>query len=159
VAALSTEVKAFIVQSLACFEPPTKVIELVKQEFGVEVSRQQVSQYSPGNAMAANLSKKWVDLFHATRERFQTEISDIPIANKAYRLRVLDRMMTSAEKMRNIALATEIIEQAAKECGDAYTNKHKFEHSGPNGGAIQTITMSKEEYKSARQEMMEDDDC
>ncbi|EPQ7144240.1 hypothetical protein ASU91_18050 [Enterobacter hormaechei subsp. steigerwaltii] len=158
-AALSTEVKAFIVQSLACFEPPTKVIELVKQEFGVEVSRQQVSQYSPGNAMAANLSKKWVDLFHATRERFQTEISDIPIANKAYRLRVLDRMMTSAEKMRNIALATEIIEQAAKECGDAYTNKHKFEHSGPNGGAIQTITMSKEEYKSARQEMMEDDDC
>lgn len=109
--------------------------------------------------MAANLSKKWVDLFHATRERFQTEISDIPIANKAYRLRVLDRMMTSAEKMRNIALATEIIEQAAKECGDAYTNKHKFEHSGPNGGAIQTITMSKEEYKSARQEMMEDDDC
>lgn len=158
-AALSTEVKAFIVQSLACFEPPTKVIELVKQEFGVEVSRQQVSQYSPGNAMAANLSKKWVDLFHATRERFQTEISDIPIANKAYRLRVLDRMMTSAEKMRNIALATEIIEQAAKECGDAYTNKHKFEHSGPNGGAIQTITMRKEEYKSARQEMMEDDDC
>ncbi|ENO0837452.1 DUF2280 domain-containing protein [Enterobacter hormaechei subsp. steigerwaltii] len=158
-AALSTEVKAFIVQSLACFEPPTKVIELVKQEFGVEVSRQQVSQYSPGNAMAANLSKKWVDLFHSTRERFQTEISDIPIANKAYRLRVLDRMMTSAEKMRNIALATEIIEQAAKECGDAYTNKHKFEHSGPNGGAIQTITMSKEEYKSARQEMMEDDDC
>ncbi|MEP8995491.1 DUF2280 domain-containing protein, partial [Enterobacter hormaechei] len=85
--------------------------------------------------------------------------SDIPIANKAYRLRALDRMMNNAEKMRNIALATEIIEQAAKECGDAYTNKHKFEHSGPNGGAIQTITMSKEEYKSARQEMMEDDDC
>ncbi|AWE44944.1 DUF2280 domain-containing protein [Salmonella enterica] len=158
-AALSTEVKAFIVQSLACFESPTKVIELVKQEFGVDVSRQQVSQYSPGNAMAANLSKKWVDLFHSTRERFQNEISDIPIANKAYRLRVLDRMMNNAEKMRNIALATEIIEQAAKECGDAYTNKHKFEHSGPNGGAIQTITMSKEEYKSARQEMMEDDDC
>lgn len=132
-AALSTEVKAFIVQSLACFEPPTKVIELVKQEFGVEVSRQQVSQYSPGNAMAANLSKKWVDLFHATRERFQTEISDIPIANKAYRLRVLDRMMTSAEKMRNIALATEIIEQAAKEVGDAYSNKQKVEHTSPDG--------------------------
>lgn len=37
--------------------------------------------------------------------------------------------------------------------------KTKTELSGPNGGAIQTITMSKEEYKSARQEMMEDDDC
>ncbi len=132
-AALSTEVKSFIVQSLACFESPTKVIELVKQEYGVDVSRQQVSQYSPGNAMAANLSKKWVDLFHATRERFQSEISDIPIANKAYRLRVLDRMMNNAEKMRNIALATEIIEQAAKECGDAYTNRQKVEHTSPDG--------------------------
>lgn len=132
-AALSTEVKAFIVQSLACFEPPTKVIDLVKQEFGVDVSRQQVSQYSPGNAMAANLSKKWVDLFKSTRERFQSEISDIPIANKAYRLRVLDRMMNNAEKMRNIALATEIIEQAAKEVGDAYTNKQKVEHTSPDG--------------------------
>lgn len=136
-AALSTEVKAFIVQSLACFEPPTKVIEQVKAEFDVVVSRQQVSQYSPGNAMAEKLSQKWVDLFNATRSRFQTEISDIPIANKAYRLRVLDRMMTNAEKMRNIALAAEIIEQAAKECGDAYTNKHKIEHSG--GLAISSV--------------------
>ncbi|CAM3460338.1 DUF2280 domain-containing protein [Klebsiella pneumoniae] len=158
-AALSTEVKAFIVQSLACFESPTKVIELVKAEYGIDVSRQQVSQYTPGNAMAARLSQKWIDLFNATRKRFQNEIADIPIANKAYRLRVLDRMATRAEGMKNLALTAEIIEQAAKECGDAYTNKHKFEHSGPNGGAIQTITMSKEEYKSARQEMMEDDDC
>ncbi len=158
-AALSTEVKAFIVQSLACYEPPVKVIELVKAEYGIDVSRQQVSQYTPGNAMAAKLSQKWIDLFNATRERFQNEISDIPIANKAYRLRVLDRMATRSEGMKNLALTAEIIEQAAKECGDAYTNKHKFEHSGPNGGAIQTITMSKEEYKSARQEMMEDDDC
>ncbi|AYY23412.1 DUF2280 domain-containing protein [Klebsiella pneumoniae] len=158
-AALSTEVKAFIVQSLACFESPTKVIELVKAEYGIDVSRQQVSQYTPGNAMAAKLSQKWIDLFNATRKRFQNEIADIPIANKAYRLRVLDRMATRAEGMKNLALTAEIIEQAAKECGDAYTNKHKFEHSGPNGGAIQTITMSKEEYKSARQEMMEDDDC
>ncbi len=87
------------------------------------------------------------------------QVYDIPIANKAYRLRVLDRMATSAERMKNLALTAEIIGQAAKECGDAYTNRHKFEHSGPNGGAIQTITMSKDEYKSARQEMMEDDDC
>lgn len=104
-AALSTEVKAFIVQSLACYEPPVKVIELVKAEYGIDVSRQQVSQYTPCNAMAAKLSQKWIDLFNATRKRFQTELSDIPIANKAYRLRALDRMMTKAESMRNMALA------------------------------------------------------
>ncbi len=61
--------------------------------------------------------------------------------------------------MKNQALSAELIELAAKECGDAYTTKHKFEHSCPDSGAIQTITMSKEEYKSAQQEMMGDDDC
>ncbi|HCQ8451302.1 TPA: DUF2280 domain-containing protein [Klebsiella oxytoca] len=158
-ATLKGEVKAFIVQSLACFDTPSQVVELVKKEFGLSITRQQVESHDPTKANGRGLAKKWVDMFNATRERFQNEISDIPIANKAYRLRVLDRMATRAEGMKNLALTAEIIEQAAKECGDAYTNKHKFEHSGPNGGAIQTITMSKEEYKSARQEMMEDDDC
>lgn len=158
-AALKGEVKAFIVQSLACFDTPSQVVESVKKEFGLSITRQQVESHDPTKANGRGLAQKWADMFNATRERFQSEISDIPIANKAYRLRVLDRMATRAEGMKNLALTAEIIEQAAKECGDAYTNKHKFEHSGPNGGAIQTITMSKEEYKSARQEMMEDDDC
>lgn len=158
-ATLKGEVKAFIVQSLACFDTPSQVVEMVKKEFGLSITRQQVESHDPTKANGRGLAQKWVDMFNATRERFQNEISDIPIANKAYRLRVLDRMATRAEGMKNLALTAEIIEQAAKECGDAYTNKHKFEHSGPNGGAIQTITMSKEEYKSARQEMMEDDDC
>ncbi|MCW2477740.1 DUF2280 domain-containing protein [Candidatus Symbiopectobacterium sp. NZEC135] len=158
-AALSTEVKAFIVQSLACFEPPTKVIELVKQEFGIDVSRQQVSQYSPGNAMAAKLSQKWIDLFDTTRERFRNEISDIPIANKAYRLRVLGRMATAAEKMKNMALTAQLMEQAAKEVGDAYTNRQKVEHTGKDGGPIEAATLTKNEYKQARREMLEDDDC
>lgn len=139
-AALPTEVKAFIVQSLACYESPAKIIELVKEEFRLTISRQQVSAYDPSNAMARSLSKKWVDLFNATRERFQNEISDIPIANKAYRLRVLNRMAAKAEGMKNIALTASLMEQAAKEVGDAYTNKLKVENTGKNGGPIQTQT-------------------
>ncbi|ELZ9356983.1 DUF2280 domain-containing protein [Citrobacter freundii] len=158
-AALKPDVKAFIIQSLACYDTPSQVVEAVQKEFGINITRQQAESHDPTKASGKTLAKKWVELFNATRERFQNEISDIPIANKAYRLRVLDRMATRAEGMKNLALTAEIIEQAAKECGDAYTNKHKFEHSGPNGGAIHTVTMSKEEYKSARQEMMEDDDC
>ncbi|EIX9644630.1 MULTISPECIES: DUF2280 domain-containing protein [Klebsiella pneumoniae complex] len=158
-AALKPEIKAFIVQSVACFDTPSQVVESVLKEFGIQITRQQVEQNDPTKISGKGLAQKWVDLFNRTRDRFLNEISDIPIANKAYRLRVLDRMAARAEGMKNLALTAEIIEQAAKECGDAYTNKHKFEHSGPNGGAIQTITMSKEEYKSARQEMMEDDDC
>lgn len=152
-AALSTEVKAFIVQSLACFETPTKVIELVKAEFNIQVSRQQVSQYTPGNAMAAKLSQKWIDLFKTTRERFQNEIADIPIANKAYRLRVLDRIAATTEKMKNLPLTVQVLEQAAKEVGDAYTNRQKVEHTGANGGPIQTADLTNEQLEERLEEL------
>lgn len=158
-AALKPEVKAFIIQQLACFDTPSIVVDAVQKEFGIKITPQQVESHDPTKVSGKGLAKKWVDLFNATRERFQNEISDIPIANKAYRLRVLQRMSMTAENMKNIGMTAQLLEQAAKEVGETYSNKQKLEHSGPNGGAIQTITMSKEEYKSARQEMMEDDDC
>ncbi|HGF7373662.1 TPA: DUF2280 domain-containing protein [Vibrio cholerae] len=158
-AALSNDIKAFVVQALACFDSPSTVVAQVKQEFSFDVSIQQVSAYDPTKAAGQRLSQKWIDLFNATRERFQSELSDIPIANKAYRLRALDRMATKAENMRNFNLTAQLIEQAAKECGDSYTNKQKHEHSGAGGGPIETLTLSKDEYKKARQEMLEDDDC
>ncbi|HCM3154954.1 TPA: DUF2280 domain-containing protein [Klebsiella quasipneumoniae] len=158
-AALKPEVKAAIVQMLACYDSLSIVVEAIQKDYGIKVTPQQVESHDPTKVSGKGLAKKWVDLFNRTRDRFLNEISDIPIANKAYRLRVLQRMSTTAEGMKNLGMTAQLLEQAAKEVGDAYTNKHKFEHSGPNGGAIQTITMSKEEYKSARQEMMEDDDC
>ncbi|MCK7149833.1 DUF2280 domain-containing protein [Enterobacter roggenkampii] len=132
-ATLKGEVKAFIVQSLACFDTPSQVVELVKKEFGLSITRQQVESHDPTKANGRGLAQKWVELFHETRKRFQTELSDIPIANKAYRLRALDRMMTRAEGMKNMALAASLMEQAAKEVGDAYSNKQKVEHTSPDG--------------------------
>lgn len=132
-ATLKGEVKAFIVQSLACFDTPSQVVELVKKEFGLSITRQQVESHDPTKANGRGLAQKWVELFNDTRKRFQTELSDIPIANKAYRLRALDRMMTKAEGMRNMALAATLMEQAAKEVGDAYSNKQKVEHTSPDG--------------------------
>jgi len=129
-AALKPEVKAFIVQALACFDTPSQVVESVQKEFDIKITRQQVESHDPTKASGKALAQKWADMFNETRQRFQSEISDIPIANKAYRLRALDRMMTKAENMRNMALAATLIEQAAKECGDAYTNKQRVEHSG-----------------------------
>nr|DAE54884.1 MAG TPA: protein of unknown function DUF2280 [Caudoviricetes sp.] len=132
-AALKGEVKAFIVQSLACFDTPSQVVEAVKKEFGLSITRQQVESHDPTKANGRGLAQKWVELFHEIRKRFQTELSDIPIANKAYRLRALDRMMTRAEGMKNMALAASLMEQAAKEVGDAYSNKQKVEHTSPDG--------------------------
>ena len=158
-AALNNEIKAFIVQALACYDSLETVSSSVKEQFGLSLTRQQIQSYDPTKAAGKSLSKKWVELFEVTRDRFQNEISDIPIANKAYRLRALDRMAARAETMRNYNLTAQLIEQAAKECGDSYTNKQKHEHSGAGGGPIETLTLSKDEYKQARREMLVDDDC
>lgn len=132
-AALKPEIKAFIVQSVACFDTPSQVVESVLKEFGVQITRQQVEQNDPTKISGKGLAQKWVDLFNHTRDRFLNEISDIPIANKAYRLRVLQRMSTTAENMKNIGMTAQLLEQAAKEVGEAYSNKQKVEHTSPDG--------------------------
>lgn len=139
-AALKPEVRAFIVQELACFDTPSQIVESVQKEFKVQVTRQQVASHDPTKVAGKGLAQKWADLFNRTRDRFLKEISDIPIANKAYRLRVLQRMSTTAEGMKNLGMTAQLLEQAAKEVGDAYTNKLKVESTGKDGGPIKTET-------------------
>lgn len=132
-AALKNDVKAYIVQALACFDTPSQVVESVQAEFQVKITRQQVEAYDPTKASGKALASRWVEMFNATRTRFQNEIVDIPIANKAYRLRVLQRMSMTAENMKNIGMTAQLLEQAAKEVGEAYSNKQKVEHTSPDG--------------------------
>lgn len=124
-ATLNNEVKGFIVQALACFDTPSQVVEAVKQEFGVELSRQLCESHDPTKRAGVNLAKKWVTLFHDTRKRFREETAEIPIANRAYRLRALGRMAEKAEKSKNMGLTAQLLEQAAKEVGDIYVNRHR----------------------------------
>lgn len=122
-AALNNEVKSFIVQALACFDTPTQVAEAVKREFNIDVTRQQVETHDPTKRCSKTLAKRWVTMFEDTRKRFREETADIPIANRAYRLRALGRMVEKAESMKNLALTAQLLEQAAKEVGDVYVNR------------------------------------
>lgn len=124
-AALKDEVKRFIVQALACFDTPTQVVQAVKETFGVEVSRQQCEQYDPTKHAGRDLGVKWKAVFEDTRKRFREETAEIPIANRAYRLRAMNRFVEKAETMKNIGLAMQILEQAAKEVGDVYVNRNR----------------------------------
>ncbi|WP_354690903.1 DUF2280 domain-containing protein [Phytobacter sp. RSE-02] len=155
-AALKPETKAFIVQSVACYDTPSQVVEAVLKEFGIQVTRQQVEQNDPTKVSGKGLAKRWVDLFIATRERFLNETADIPIANKAYRLRVLNRMASTTETMRNYGMTAQLLEQAAKEVGDAYTNKLKVESTGKDGGPIktETVSMTPQEAADAYKKLM-----
>ncbi|OXZ05109.1 phage protein [Pseudomonas aeruginosa] len=129
-AALNSELKSFIVQALACFDTPSQVVEAVKNDFGIVVTRQQVESHDPTKAAGKGLAKRWVTLFHDTRKRFREETAEIPIANRAYRLRALGRMAERAEGMRNMGLAIQILEQAAKEVGDVYVNRQAKAEGG-----------------------------
>ena len=131
-AVLKNEVKSFIVQALACFDTPSQVVEAVKNEYGVVVSRQQVETHDPAKSAGKGLAVKWATLFHDTRKRFREETAEIPIANRAYRLRGLGRMAEKAENMRNLALTAQLYEQAAKEVGDVYVNR-RLEPEKPLG--------------------------
>ena len=126
-AALQNDVKAFIVQALACFDTPSQVVEAVQKEYGVVVTRQQVETHDPTKTSGKGLAKRWVTMFEDTRKRFREETADIP---SAFRLRAMNRFVEKAETMKNIGLAMQILEQAAKETGDIYVNRARKEEAG-----------------------------
>lgn len=141
-ATLSNEVKAFIVQALACFDTPSQVAAAVREEFGIEVTRQKCEAHDPTKRAGKDLAKRWVVMFEDTRKRFREEVAEIPIANRAYRLRALGRMAEKAENMRNLALTAQLLEQAAKECGDVYVNRQAKVEAGPNDVPPSSVTVT-----------------
>ncbi|HBQ9354482.1 TPA: DUF2280 domain-containing protein [Klebsiella pneumoniae] len=156
-ATLKAECKIFIVQSIACYETPSQVVESVREKFGIKITRQQVESHDPTKVSGKGLAQKWVDIFNATRERFLKETSDIPIANKAYRLRVLDRMAVNAESMNNYGMTADILEQAAKEVGGVYTSRMNVEYAGKSSNIAQTQAtgLSPQEAADGYKKMMD----
>lgn len=121
---LSNEVKVFIVTHLAMFDTPTQVALAVKEEFGVEVTRQAVQYYDP--TVGEKPPKTFIALFETTRTRFIDSASEIPIAIRAVRLRRLDRMARALEDRRNVLGAAQLMKQAAEDIGGVYTNRREL---------------------------------
>jgi len=120
---LNKEIKLFIVQSLACHDTPSQVAEAVNEEFGVKIERQNVMRYDPTKISGKTLAKELVEVFHATRKAFLEESLEIPIASKIFRLRSLQRMHDYYVSRKNFVQAQSVLEQAAKEVGNVFTNK------------------------------------
>ncbi|WP_336004877.1 DUF2280 domain-containing protein [Acinetobacter pittii] len=154
-AALKEPVKIFIVQALACRDTPQEVVEQVKQEFNVDISRSQCECYDPTKYSGRNLSKKFVGLFESTREKFDEGLIDIPIANKYYRLKQYQRQL---DRTRNVKTALKILEQAAKDIGGQFTNRQEI--TGKDGGPVQTVNsdipVPMEDYLKARREVLDE---
>ena len=142
-AKLTIEAQTLVVQGLACFDTPSMIAEEVKKEFGVTITRQAVESYDPTKRAGHALSAKWKALFEETRRAFLEDTSRIGISHRAVRLRALQRMAHKAEEMKNLPLAAQLHEQAAKEVGDAYTNRRELTGKGgkPLAPAAQVIVL------------------
>lgn len=127
---LTDEARTFVVQSLAMFDAPGVVAKAVKLEFGLEITPQGCEAYDPTKRAGMKLLEKWRALFHETRKDFIEDTAKIGISHRATRLRTLQRLAERAETQGNLGLAATIIEQAAKETGDAFTNRQRHEHAG-----------------------------
>lgn len=120
------EVKRFIINALAAFDTPSQVVAAVKEEFGLDVTRQAVEGHDPTKHAGRSLAPKWREMFEAARKGFINEATQVPIAHRSTRLRALDRMAKAAEKRGNFPLAAQLHKQAAEEMGNAYTNRREL---------------------------------
>lgn len=123
----------FVVQCLARFMTPTDILEEVKKEFGIEMGREHVRAYNP--TQRSDVAEKWKVLFNTERAKFIADVSTIGIAHQPYRLAELQKLYHAT---KSPGLKRELLEQAAKEVGGAFTNRREL--SGQGGAPIQVET-------------------
>lgn len=119
-AGLTEPEKREIVTRLACFEGISEIIADFRER-GLELHHKQVGGYDPTKSYFE--AGEWArELFIAKRKTYVEDASAIPIANRAFRLNELQGMLQKAKRSRNWKLAADLIEQASKEVGGAYSN-------------------------------------
>lgn len=128
--------------------------DAVKQEFKIEIERQQVAAYDPTKSRGKDLSKKFVELFNKTRADFDAGLIDIPIANKHYRLKQYQKQLE--RNVKNVVMSLKILEQAAKDVGGQFTNRQEI--TGKDGKPIETINQNvpTESYLKAREQVLDE---
>lgn len=143
---LTDAARAFIVQELACFRTPSQVAAAVKDRFGVEISRQLVEHYDPAKNLT--IAKKWRTLHEATRRQWSTDLAGIAVAHKRFRVVELYRIYRKALQMKHLVLAAQLLEQIAKEMGDAYTNRRIVEAGDPTKLLAKLLGLSEAELRA-----------
>lgn len=136
-ARITKKVKLFIVRMLAEFETPTQASKSVKEIFNLDVTPQQCEAYDPTKRIGQDLSQELRDKFFEYRRIANEELEAIPVANRRYRLQLLQNLVEKYPD--NPVFIPKWIEQAAKEMGNQYTNKQEI--TGKDGEALQTTVV------------------
>lgn len=134
---LTDDQKEYVIERLAGFTGPGTVAAELLELYGVKIARQSVESYDPTKRAGRGLTKGLKALFEATRAKIIEGGADIGFRNKMVRVLALDQMARAAIEEKDRKGAAELLEQIAKEMGEAFTNRHRLEHTGKNGGPIQ----------------------
>lgn len=153
-ARITKKVKLFIVRMLAEFETPTQTSKTVRELFKVDVTPQQCEAYDPTKRTGQDLSQELRDKFFEYRRIANEELEAIPIANKRYRLQLLQQLVEKYPD--NPVLIPKWAEQAAKEMGGLFTNRQEV--TGANGGPVETVNSNTNvnSYLEARKKALDD---
>lgn len=146
--------KDFIVKELAMFDTPSDVVASFREEFGVTLERTQVAKYNPTQRAGRDVSKKLRAIFEATREAWLKECSEVGVMHKSYRLRSLDRLHRKMQANGNAGMQLQVLEQAAKESGGAFTNKQSIDHR--HRGSIPVESLTDEELEADMKRLARD---
>jgi hypothetical protein len=121
---LTNQQKAWIVGAFARFDGVAEVCRSFKDEYGIDLPKPHALAYNPGGANYRG-APKWHDLFERERKAFLDNVSAIGIANKSFRLQTLHKLCMIAMERKNVKQAAELMEQAAKEMGEVFTNRRE----------------------------------
>ena len=110
-------VKVQILHGLGGFNTPSEVVDDIKRQHGLQLSRQSVERYDPTKAAGSTLSAGLKSVFWEARHRALADLQCIPIAHRAWRLRKLDAWAHECMARDDLALAMKLLEQAAREVG------------------------------------------
>lgn len=124
---LKAGVQTEVITRLARFERPTEVQEAIRERFNLELSLSRIAHYDPTVVQGRQLAAKWKQLFFEERTRFKSNLDELPLSHRAYRLLRLQRLIDNPNHQRNPVFVRDTIVEVEKIVGDLYSNRRRFE--------------------------------
>ncbi len=141
---LNSEQKAFIITAYARYDGLAEVCRAFKEEYGVDLPKPHALAYNAGGPRYRGAAK-WRELFERERKHFLDNVGHIGIAQKAVRIQRLEALCAIALQRKNVKLAAELMEQAAKEMGEVFTNRREVKSDVRSVTATMTTDQLRQE--------------
>jgi len=119
-ATLTREEQQLIVIRLACFGRVADIRAEIKEKFDKKISDAQVGYYDPTSARGQDLADDLRELFTSTRNAYKSQVADVPIVDRNYRLLRLQQLIDDPLLSQSPKTVLQALRQAAEEIGGAY---------------------------------------